>query len=104
MASCLEYVKVVSPRAVGLIVALISTSAPAATMDVKVWGLQCLRILFDKPDLTEAQFLAALETGALGDMVASIEDHQVFMVRIRIARSSFSENLEGHVNHVTRAP
>ena len=91
-------------RSICLILILIYASGPRATMEVKMWGLPCLRILLDKSDLTEAQFLAALDTDELGDMVGSIADDQVFVMQIRIFRSSFNGNWEGHVNHVTRAP
>ena len=81
-----------------------SASGAHATMDIKLWGLLCLKILFNKLDLTAAQFLAALDTDELGEMVGSIADDQVFVMQIRISRSSFNGNWEGHVNHVTRAP
>ena len=66
--------------------------------------MQSLRVLFNNPDLTEREFMEALETDALAEMVASIPDDQVFMMRIRIALSTFNGRWEGHVNHVTRAP
>ena len=40
----------------------------------------------------------------IGEMVGLIADDQVFVMQIRISRSSFNGNWEGHVNHVTRAP
>ena len=81
-----------------------SASGAQAAMDIKLWGLLCLQILFNKSDLTAAQFLAALDTDELGEMVGSIADDQVFVMQIRISRSSFNGNWERHVNHVTRAP
>ena len=77
---------------------------PAATMKVKMWGMQSLRVLFHNPDLTEQDFMAALESDALTEMVATIADDQVFRMKIRIALSTFNGEWEGHVNHVTRAP
>ena len=91
-------------RSTGLALKVNSASGSQATMDIKLWGLLCLQVLFDKSDLTEAQFLAALDTDELGEMVGSIADDQVFVMQIRISRSSFNGNWEGHVNHVTRAP
>jgi hypothetical protein len=81
-----------------------SASGVPATMEIMLWGAPCMRILFNRSDLTEAQFLAALDTDELGEMVGSIPDEQVFVMQIRISRSSFNGNWEGHVNHVTRAP
>ena len=97
-------IQIISPRALGLIVTVGETKLPAATMKVKMWGMQSLRVLFHNPDLTEQDFMAALETDALTEMVATIADDQVFRMRIRIALSTFSGEWEGHVNHVTRAP
>ena len=95
-------VQIISDRAVGLILTLEATQAPAVTMDVKLWGMQSLRVLFHNPDLKEGDFVAALETGALHAMVASIPDDQVFILRIRIGLSTFNGIWEGHVNHLTR--
>ena len=104
--SCLVTVGSVEPfsATLGLMLTLNSASGVPATVLVKVWGLQCLRVLFGRFDLTEAQFLAALDTDELRDMVSSIADDQVFIMRIRVSCSSFNGNWEGHVNHVTRAP
>ena len=106
--SCRATVDTISPiskRAVGLILMLSSASEiPSATMEVKVWGLECLCALFGRLDLTEEQFLAALDSDELGDMVGSIADDQAFIMRIRVCRSSFNGTWEAHVNHVTRAP
>ena len=103
-AALVHAIQVISNRALGLIVRLGETEPPATTIEVKVWGMQSLRVLFNNPDLTEREFMEALETGALAEMVASIPENQVFMMRIRIALSTFSGRWEGHVNHVTRAP
>ena len=94
-------IQIISPRALGLIVT-VESKLPAATMKVKMWGMQSLRVLFHNPDLTEQDFMAALETGALHAMVASIPDDQVFILRIRIGLSTFNGIWEGHVNHLTR--
>ena len=96
-------IQIISNRAHGLIVT-VESKLPEATMKVKMWGMQSLRVLFNNPDLTEQDFMAALETDALTEMVATIPDDQVFRMRIRIALSTFSGEWEGHVNHVTRAP
>ena len=103
-AALVHAIQVISNRALGLIVRLGETEPPTTTMEVKVWGMQSLRVLFNNPDLTEQDFMAALETDALTEMVATIADDQVFRMRIRIALSTFSGEWEGHVNHVTRAP
>ena len=96
-------IQIISPRALGLIVT-VESKLPAATMKVKMWGMQSLRVLFHNPDLTEQDFMAALESDALTEMVATIADDQVFRMKIRIALSTFNGEWEGHVNHVTRAP
>ena len=103
--SCPVTVEGVEPfsRTLGLKLTLNSASGVPATVLVKVWGLPCLRGLFGRSDLSEAQFLAALDTDELRDMVSSIADDQVFIMRIRVSYSSFNGNWEGHVNHVTRA-
>ena len=101
-AALVQAIQVISHRAVGLILTLRETEPPAATMEVKLWGMQSLRVLFHNPDLTEGDFVAALETGALHAMVASIPDDQVFILRIRIGLSTFNGIWEKHVNHLTR--
>ena len=52
----------------------LAVSRAPATMEVKVWGMESLRALFGRFDLTEEQFLAALDSDELGDMVGSIAD------------------------------
>ena len=94
---------IISSRAIGVNLMMSSASGAPATMEVKVWGMGSLRTLFCRFDLTEEQFLAALDSDELGDMVGSIADDQVFIMRIRVSRSSFNGNWEGHVNNVTRA-
>jgi hypothetical protein len=104
--SCPVTVGAVEPFSptLGLKLTLNSASGVPATVLVKVWGLQCLRALFGRFDLTEEQFVAALDSDELGDMVSLIADDQVFIMRIRVSYWSFNGNWEGHVNHVTRAP
>ena len=67
----------ISSRAIGVNLMLSSASGAPATMEVKVRGMQCLRALFGWFDLTEEQFLAALDlldSDELGDMVGSIAE------------------------------
>ena len=106
MHNCPVTVGAVEPfsNTLGLKLTVNSASGDPATVLVKVWGLPCLRALFGRSDLSEAQFLAALDTDELRDMVSSIADDQVFLMRIRVSYSSFSGSWEAHVNHVTRAP
>ena len=65
---------IISSRAIGVNLVLSSASGALATMEVKVWGMESLRALFNRLDLTEEQFLAALDSDELGDMVGSIAD------------------------------
>ena len=65
---------IISSRAIGVNLMLSSASGAPATMEVKVWGMESLRALFGRFDLTEEQFLAALDSDELGDMVGSIAD------------------------------
>ena len=51
-----------------------TASGAPETMEVKVWGMESLRALFGRFDLTEEQFLTALDSAELGDMVGSIAD------------------------------
>ena len=65
---------VISSGAIGVNLVLSSASGALATMEVKVWGMGSLRTLFCRFDLTEEQFLTALDSAELGDMVGSIAD------------------------------